>query len=139
MEEYYYSTNEEEFSYDNLHGAVIDVLGSKGWKVGDIVSVWRGEPSPFRASYFVPTMADQLTERASDEMGEHADGWEFSKQDLETLQDAVEKAVDAWADTRNMHPKFFSVRNVVPIEVRVLDEDGEYEIIAGILEPPAQA
>lgn len=123
-----YSCDEENFSHSSIEDAAQDLWeGSDDHKVGDIVTIWEGDPVRHTAGGLVPNMADELTERAYDEIGEHSDTWEFSREEEKSLQEAVEKTVNEWADANNMQPRFWGIINTREIKVRFTGENGECE------------
>lgn len=125
-----YSANEEDFSFDSLDEAAAEAWNDREEQsVGDVITIWEGDKVELFASRFTPSMAEYLTERAYEENGEYVESWKFSEEEEKSLQDAVDAAVDEWATKNNMHPKFYKVRNVVPIQVRLINEEGGYEII----------
>ncbi len=124
-----YSNNQEEYCHDSAEEAGEALWNFSESKVGDIIIVWEGETVRHYAESFVPNMADALTEAAYDEVGEWSDGWEFSKEEAQSLQAAVEKTVEEWADANKMQPDFYSVTDVKEIKVRFVNEEGKCEVV----------
>lgn len=123
-----YSTNEEEYSFTSLEEAAEYIWDLDQATVGDVTTVWEGDVVELFASNFSPYMAEYLTQRAYDEHGEFSESWKFSREEEKSLQDVVDEAVDKWATEHNMHPKFYSVKNVTPITIKFINEEGEFEV-----------
>jgi len=65
-----FSTNNEDFSYDELDDAVRDALYDPEIKVGDVVTVYEGDAVRFKAGDFSGWNLDQILNTACDEGGE---------------------------------------------------------------------
>lgn len=124
-----YSCNEDEYYHTSIEDAVEDLWNGGQYEIGEVATIWEGDPDLKTASHFTPNMAEYLQERAYDELGEVTDSWEFSEKEDKSLQNAVNKAVDDWATANNMQPKFYSVENVREIQVRFTNEDGDFEVV----------
>ena len=46
------------------------------------------------------------------------------------MDQVVEAAINAWADKHDLQPAFYSVTNAKEIRVELLDEEGNYKILA---------
>ena len=126
-----YSTNEEDFNHDSVDESVESLLEDTYLRTGETATLWEADALQHPASYYVREMADDMMERASEEVGEYADGWDFSREQTKSLQEAVNVAVDEWATANNMRPHFYTVENVVPFTVRFTDDNGGFEILPG--------
>lgn len=126
----YYSNDQEDFSFDSPESAAEELFSmSEELKPGDIVTVWEGDAVKKKASDYVLPMAVSMTERAWDDVHDFADSWEFTKDEAASIQKAVEKAVDDWADANDMHPEFYSILRSRPIKMRFTNEDGDSEVV----------
>lgn len=96
--------------------------------IGQEFSLWQGVQVKARASDFVPLMGPALCDQAHDEMGDAADGWAFGWEQNKALQEAVENAVDHWANTHGTQPTFYRVTNVEEIRVRVTHVEPTIEV-----------
>lgn len=121
----YYSINEEDFCYGCPEEAAEAVWNLGDYEVGDQFDIWEGEAVPFRAEDFIPDMADCMINSACDDMGEHADDWDFSPEESKSLQRAVKDAVSKWADQNNAHPTFYGIKNVKKITMEFINEEGD--------------
>lgn len=128
---HYYSIDEENFNLECVEDAAESAWELGDSNVGDVVTVWDGEVVECVASQFIPNMADDMAERANDVVGDSSYLWEFTKELEQSLQDAVRKAVDDWANKNDMQPKFCEIGKVTPIQIRFTDEDGGFEIVGG--------
>jgi len=124
-----YSRNEEEFGYNSVDEAVSDLLDDFGFRAGETTTLWEGDAIQNPASHYLGYIAEDMQDRACDECGEYAEGWDFSKAQRESLQEVVSKAVDRWASENNLHPHFYTVENVVKFTIRFTDDDGGFEIL----------
>lgn len=125
-----YSHNEEDYSFSDLDECAESAFNDNTeLKVGDIITIYEGEAIKPSASEFLPQIGDLILEQASDEMGEYAESWEFSNEDDQSLQEALSKAVDEWAESTGNQPLFYRVTDVKQIRVRFINEDGECEIV----------
>ena len=122
-----YSTDEKTYNYDDLHEAGERAFDDVGVEVGDIRTIYVGEPVRFSASDFIPNYIEAMGERAYDEIGEHVGEWpEYTGEQEKELVDSIKAAVDSWADKHGRHPTFFSIKNSKPITIKLLEND-EYE------------
>jgi hypothetical protein len=128
-EKQYYSSDEEDYSHETPQEAAEALWDSGEPKAGDVVTVWEGDASPKKASYYVPDVLELMQESAYEDGGDWADTWDFTKEQKESMQEAIERAVDAWADANDMHPKFYSILRSRPIKVRFINEDGDCEVV----------
>lgn len=124
-----YSTNEEEYGYSDPYEAAQELWGDGEYNIGDIVTIYEGDPVAFSASSFIPNMAEYMGENAYDACGEYSETWDFSREQEKSLQELIEKTVDKWADDNKMQPNFYSVTNVKEIKVKFIDDEGNVEIL----------
>ena len=132
MREKCYSTNDEDFDFSEIEEAAQECWDNSidEYAIGDITTLYEADCIPHKASDFAPYVSEYMGNRAYDEVGEEcANGWEFSKEQAESLQKAVNEAIDKWADENNMHPRFYSVGKSRAIRVKFVDEDGGIEIL----------
>lgn len=138
-----YSTNDEDYSYDEIEDAIRDKIADHPELTpGDIFTIWEGDAILWKAGDFAGGFCvDDLSDRAYAEAEESADGWLDScpkevKDDLETR---IEVVVNQWADDHGLQPKFYRVENVCEVKVKVMSEDGEWEIVSPgpLAAPPA--
>ncbi|GAA5124599.1 hypothetical protein JIN84_12890 [Luteolibacter yonseiensis] len=124
-----YSTNEEDFSHNDISEAIESLKEENDITPGKIIELWEGEGRKMPASYYVGDITDAMQDAACDDCGEYATDWDFSKEQQASLNAAVAKTVDQWATENNMHPHFYRVENVTALKVRITDDDGGYEIL----------
>lgn len=132
MSEIYYSTDEEVFNYDDIGEAICSIFECDDTlDVGTIITIYSGEAIKFNASSFVKDITEDMSERAYDEIGEHADNWpDCNKEQREDLEKLMAKTVDSWASKHNLHPKFWGIKNQKEIKVKILNiETGNFEIL----------
>lgn len=118
--EYVYSHDEETFeSFEAAAQGLIDHDYKQGYL--QEIELSRGVPVKHKAANFAPCggwMVDHMREQAYDRAGEHCDDW------LDGLPDgagtelavAVEKMVNEWADKHNLHPTFYTVKDVQEVK-----------------------
>lgn len=123
--ETYYSTNDEDFEYETAEEAA-EALWEKGdRKVGDVVEVYEADCRRPLASDILPDVSEILTQQAYSEFDESSDGWEFSDAQSKSLQEAMGKALDAWATENNMQPNFWKVVRSRSVRMKFVGESGE--------------
>jgi len=125
-----YSINEEDFHLDSVDEAVSALLDDTYLRTGETATLWEADALQHPASYYLGNIAEDMTERASAEVGEYADGWDFSHKEAKSLQDAVSATVDEWATANRMQPCFWIVENVIMFTVRFIDDKGGFEIVS---------
>lgn len=128
-----YSTNGEEFNYDDIEDAIRDAFDDPAIEVGAVVIIHEGDAVPHKAGDFAPTdIIDTLACGAGDDGGEFAGDWPDCTRDQEKdLKQRVRDAVNQWADEHDLHPTFYGVANSREIWVEMTDEDGGYKILEG--------
>jgi len=150
-----YSINGEDFHHDSVDEAVEALLElendremesrhqsafgassaeDKRRLKGRTRQLWEGDAVKRPASEYLPDIVEAMQDRAYDEVGEHSDGWEFSKEQTTELQEVVAKAVDQWATANNMQPHFYQIINATPFHVKFTDNKGGY-----VVEPPTES
>lgn len=135
-----YSINEEDFSFDSVEEAAESVWhDSEEYKAGDVITIWEADKISCKASDFTPCIDEYLIEAAYEKHGEYAESWDFTEDQRRTLQSAVDAAVDAWAESNGVHPKFYGVTNVAPVQVRFIDDEGGCEVIPDNVKDQAPA
>ena len=124
---YVYSDNNEIFNYDSLEDA-LDCVDA-----GETVTIYKGVTSERHASHFVYANAfiDDIAERAYEECGEFAEDWLVcvEQEQIKELEKQLEAAVDAWADKHKLQPTWYMVKDVQELKIKVLNDEGDYEII----------
>ena len=125
-----YSTNNEDFSYNELDDAIRDALDDPEIEVGSVVTVYEGDAARFKAGDFTGWNLDNITNAACDE-SEYAEDYlsGITKEQEAELDDMVEAAVNAWADKHGLHPTFYRVKNVKEVQARYVG-DNEYELLS---------
>ena len=124
-----YSTSNENFNEQDLDVAVERLWDEGGLEVGDVGTLFVGDIEELTASHCLPTISDLLEESASDKVGEYADSWKFTKIQSESLQIAMEEALEKWIKENDMTPTFYSVSNVKEIKVKFTNENCGYELV----------
>ena len=126
-----FSTNNEDFSYDELDDAVRDALDDPEIKVGDVVTVYEGDAVRFKAGDFSGWNLDHITNAAYDEGGEYAEDYlsGVTKEQEAELDKMVEDAVNAWADKHGLQPTFYRVINAKEVQARHTGGDEGYELL----------
>ena len=126
-----YSANGEDFNYTELDDAVYDAFDDSTIEVGAITVIDVGYLVERKAgdfAYFDPL--DTLANAAYGEHDEYVGDWpNCTKEQEAELLACLKDAVNMWADKHSMHPKFYGVSNVQKITVKLMSEEGEYEII----------
>lgn len=130
-----YSVDQEMFNYDSISEAAID-MADVHWPdplaVGDIVTIYEGKVIESVASDYSPNyLIDTLAENAYDECGEFADDW-LSGLDNKCKNDLinrVHKVIDDWATEHNVQPTFYMVEDIVEIEIRFTNAEGDWELV----------
>ena len=125
MSKTYYSTDEEFYNYESIHECMDQ------FEVGETVTVYSGTSVKKLASDFCEFGVDNLEEIAYDRAGDFAESWLQTTGDMDIeFKSMVKDAVDAWATKHDMHPKFYGIKDVQTITLKVLP-DGEYDILKG--------
>lgn len=135
MSKHYYSTSNEEYTFEDAADAIDSVMGDDP---EELIVIYRGELTTRKASSYAPNMEDELSNNAYNDVGEHSDLWPYC--DLEAfdeLQKMVERAIDDWADAYRVQPEFGWIKNVKQLTYRLnakgkdagdIDSD-DYELI----------
>lgn len=125
-----YSTDEECFNDNEIDDVIEEFIANSDCPAGGIFTVYEGDATLWKASDFLPTnLVETLAENTYEEAGEYAAGWPpYTPEQAADLQQRIEDVVDQWADDYGLQPKFFRVENVRQITVKLLNEQGEYEI-----------
>lgn len=125
-----FSTNNEDFSYDELDDAVRDALDDPEIKVGDVVTVYEGDAVRFKAGDFTGWNLDHIQNAAYDE-SEYAEDYlsGVTKEQEAELDKCVADAVNAWADKHGLQPKFYRVVNTKEVQARYTGGDDGYELL----------
>lgn len=125
-----YSTNNEDFNYNCPEDAIDDVIGYSNLQIGSVFSIYEGEAVRWEAGDFADAFpVDSLVDRAYDEVGEYADDWPNCTIEQEKdLVWRIKDMVNEWADENNLQPNFYRIKNVREIKVKLLDENGNYEV-----------
>ena len=126
--DYVYSDDNEFFNYDSL-GDALDCVDT-----GETVTIYKGVKVPLLASRFfnADTIIENMAESAYEDYYELAEHWGIEEVDNETskeLEKQLEQVIDAWADKHNLQPTWYAVKDVQELKIRVLNDDGDYEII----------
>lgn len=123
-----YSYNGEEY-YSSLQEAANRAFYECGYKNNTEALFWEADKETFNAGYFFRFNSDYLIDRAYEEVGEAAEGWDFSKEQEKNLEEELINAFDKWCDENKKHPKFFNAKNPRQIKIKFIDDDGNYEIV----------
>lgn len=130
MTEKCYSMDKEHF-YDDIDGFIDEYFES------GVFDIWEGEKVPHTITDFInfDSICEQIVESAEDECGESAEDYfyyRFTEED-QKRQRELEKSffavVEKWATDNGLQPKFYGVKNVKKIRVRIDVENRDYEII----------
>lgn len=131
-----YSHNEEYFYPDletPLQQAVENFLdNNEGFEGEAAIELFEADKVQNSISKFLGTcIADVLVETAcdDDDGGEVAEAWGVKiLKNHQEIQKTVREALENWADLTNNQPKFFGVKNVRPISVKIkVDKEGNWE------------
>lgn len=128
---YYYShiIDEEFWSNTEIESAIEDYgytreeNGDDDFETGDIITIYRGECQNYRASYFCVDITDDITNCAYDNCGECSEDWLNGRE--KELNEHIKKAIDEWCDKNNEQPKFGTMKNIVNLDVRILENGFE--------------
>lgn len=124
-----YSTNNEDFNYDELDDAVQSALDDPSVNVGDVVTVYEGDAVAWKAGDFTGFTLDHISNAAYDEGGEYAEDYlsDVSKEQEADLDKRVADVVNQWADDHGLQPNFYQVKNVQELRFVMTSETGDYE------------
>ena len=120
-----YSNNDELFNYTDLNECVTDFmdnLDDEDFKEGNIFNIYEGVRVTYKASKYISScFAEELGERSDDDCHEDYFGeWPNASGDQEKdLISEVKKVVDAWADKYDLQPKFYGVKDIKKINIRI--------------------
>lgn len=130
-----YSTNNEDFNYTELEDAIRDAFDNPEIVVGSEVSIFEGDAIKWKAGELTGFTLDSIVSTACDEGGEYADGYleDVTKEQEADLDKRIAETVNKWADDYGLQPNFYRVTNVAEIRVKMISEDGSFEILG----PPA--
>jgi len=126
-----YSTNNEDFTYDELDDAITFAIDDLSINIGDIVTVYEGDAVQFKAGDFTGFTLDAITNTAHDEGGEYSDGYldQVTKEQEADLDKRIADVVNQWADDHGLQPNFFRVKNVKEVQARFIGGDEGYELL----------
>lgn len=135
-----FSFNGEEYELADINEVVQDACDySEDFEDGKLVEMYAAESVHYKASEFFVLDTDAMGEAAYDVGGEYAIDWTFSHEQEKSLHSALKEAVDQWATENNLHPTFYTVRNVRKILVRRSSEDADVEIFLANAELSCEA
>lgn len=109
--EYVWSSNEEDFRFDELE----DLIDCEDLEVGS--TVYRGIRNGFTPSNFVPDaswIVEQMSEQAYDRADEYAEGWPEVSSEAKGELDAFLKE---WADKHCNPCAFYTVKSIEPYTI----------------------
>lgn len=126
MNDICFSSNGEEFKFDDFDDAIEDVLDinalSRHCKYDPaipqdhvtIVCVYQGETFYPKASNFILADLDIAAEKALEHCSEYAEGWlsDLTSDAEQELQNLIAPIVDLWAIKHRQTPNFGFVRNI---------------------------
>lgn len=126
-----YSTNNEDFTYDELDDAIRYAIDDESINVGDVVTVYEGDAVPWKAGDFTGFTLDHISNAAYDEGGEYADDYleGVTKEQEADLDKRIADAVNQWADDYALQPNFYQVKNVKEVQARFIGGDDGYELL----------
>ena len=104
-----YSFN-REYYFSSLQEAMNNSFGFLP-EEGEEIFGWEADKVYFKASDFFHLGSDDLINNAYDEVGEMSDIWDFSREEENSLEKELKKALDDWCDKNNKHPEFWGVKN----------------------------
>lgn len=120
--ETYFSTNEEEYRFDDLQEALEDAWDSSD-EADEMLIVWQGECTKQPASHYAPDILEYMGERAYDDIGEFAEGWpDFKPEVAKALQANIEALIDDWAKVHKQHPAFGHVCNTKELQFKIVKQ-----------------
>lgn len=127
-----YSIDEELYNFSEIEEAAEAVFDYPAAKIGDIRSVYSCDPYMFKASEFAPDIVDDMRERAYEECGEWGEDFLMSSSldNDNELTKKLEDVVDEWANSHGLQPTFYRVDNVKEIQIKLIDNDGNFEALA---------
>jgi len=126
-----YSTNNEDFNYDELDDAIRDAIDDPAINIGDVVTVYEGDAIHFKAGDFTGFTLDAITNTAYDEGGEYCDGYldHVTKEQGADLDKRIADVVNQWADDHGLQPNFYRVENVKEVQAKFIGGDEGYELL----------
>ena len=126
-----YSTNNEDFVYNEMDDALMSAFDDPETKIGTIVTVYEGDPVRFKAGDFTGFTLDTITNTAYDEGGDYAGYYldQVTKEQEADLDKRIADVVNQWADDYGLQPTFYRVANIKEIRAKLISDSGEYEIL----------
>jgi hypothetical protein len=112
---------------DHFIWEITDNLESCDEKEIDLYEGEEGDKATI--SKYAPDVAEHLLNEAYSDAGEITDGW-LGQGDQEELQLAFEEWLEKYANEKSIQPRFYSVKNVKKIKVKMsFDKKGNYTIL----------
>lgn len=138
MTDHYYSASEdnENWTHHDLNDAVEEYIDCNYGHiaVGDTITVYKADADKHKASDFLPgNIGELMSDVAYDNVGECVQSWLGEITAIRSLQEAVKKAVDQWADENKEQPKFCSLKNIRPIEIKIsalTENSSEWHVVS---------
>ena len=133
MSDHVYNCNKdsEVWCFDEIEEAIEDFLANEDEGVSGVITVYQGDKVKYKASSFVPNILDNMADSAAGEVDDFAEDWYQDVKLVEKeLQKNVEDLVDSFFTELDLQPKFYSVSNIVPLQVKyAVDDCGSVTVI----------
>lgn len=126
-----YSLNEEDFSHQSIEEAVDCLMcNTDEDDIGKVHEIYEADIVKPSISHLLPCISESMEERAASQYEEYSEGWQFSESESNSLQAVVVEAVEKWIKENKKEPTFYGVNNVKSIEVKILNGDGDFEVVS---------
>lgn len=117
----HYTTGDWEDSLTDI-GSVLEeiVFGGnlENPPLPETITITSGYLTLCKASRFVPDLEDFMSEMAYEDVGEFTEGW-LDGMDMDALQGAVERMVDARFEEAGQQPSFGEITEIETFKVRI--------------------
>ena len=114
-----YTFDDWETCYDDVHEMVFDYLGDGVIDVNQLITIASADKYLPRAGDHVTLsvvndLIESLSSSAFEDAGEASEEWpgRSTSHEVSSLKYEITKAVNIWADKKQMHPTFFSLKNM---------------------------
>lgn len=131
--ETYYSKDAYAVTWGDteLETAVIDFIENdydEEVKVGDTITVFKGQLKAEAPEYYLPNLAKITLDRAYDDENESCGNWLSGEAGIK-LQDEFKAWFSEWCKRNDEMPMFGAIINIKPVQVliKALDENGPLE------------
>lgn len=118
----HYTTTGEWEPASNDIGSVLEEIvfgcNQENLPLPETITITSGYLTLCKASRFVPDLEDFMSERAYEDVGEFTEGW-LDGMDMDALQGAVERLIDARFEEAGQQPSFGEITEIETFKVRI--------------------